>query len=79
MLEVIDDGCGMEQEKLFELQNSMNQSEGGYGLRNVNVRIKLWYGEAYGVFLESEPGVGTKVRIELPGSEMGGNRNDPDI
>ena len=76
VLEVIDDGCGMEQEKLFALQDSMNQSEGGYGLRNVNVRIKLWYGEEYGIFLESEPGVGTKVRIELPGSEMGGNGSD---
>lgn len=68
VLEVIDDGCGIEQEKLLALQNSMNQSEGGYGIRNVNIRIKLWYGEEYGVFVESEPGVGTKVRIELPGA-----------
>lgn len=69
ILEVVDDGCGIEQEKLLELQNAMNQSEGGYGLRNVNIRVKLWYGEIYGVFVESEPGVGTKVRIELPGAD----------
>lgn len=79
VLEVIDDGCGMEQEKLFALQSAMNQSEGGYGLKNVNIRIKLWYGEQYGVFLESEPGVGTKVRIELPGTDRKGNENDPEV
>lgn len=79
VLEVIDDGCGMEQEKLIALQSAMNQSEGGYGLKNVNIRIKLWYGANYGVFLESEPGVGTKVRIELPGADRKGNENDPEV
>ena len=67
VFEVIDDGCGMDQEKLMELQNSMNQSEGGYGLRNVNIRIKLQYGPQYGVYIESERGFGTKIRIEFPG------------
>lgn len=75
VLEVIDDGCGIEPKKLFGLQNSLNQSQGGYGLRNVNIRIKLWYGEAYGVFLESEPGVGTKVRIDLPGAGREGKED----
>lgn len=68
VFEVIDDGCGIEPEKLLLLQNSMNQSEGGYGLKNVNVRIKLQYGNGYGIYIESEPGFGTKVRIELPGA-----------
>lgn len=68
VFEVIDDGCGIEPEKLLLLQNSMNQSEGGYGLKNVNVRIKLQYGAEYGIYIESEPGFGTKVRIELPGA-----------
>lgn len=67
VFEVIDDGCGMAPEKLMELQTSMNLSEGGYGLRNVNIRIKLQYGLDYGIYIESEPGFGTKVRIELPG------------
>ena len=69
VFEVIDDGCGMDPEKLMELQNSMNRSEGGYGLRNVNIRIKLQYGPQYGVYIESERGFGTKIRIEFPGRE----------
>lgn len=67
VFEVIDDGCGIAPEKLMELQNSMNLSEGGYGLRNVNIRLKLQYGSDYGIYIESEPGFGTKVRIEIPG------------
>ena len=69
VFEVIDDGCGMDPEKLMQLQNSMNHSEGGYGLRNVNIRIKLQYGSQYGVHIESERGFGTKIRIEFPGRE----------
>lgn len=69
VFEVIDDGCGMDPEKLMQLQNSMNHSEGGYGLRNVNIRIKLQYGSQYGVYIESERGFGTKIRIEFPGRE----------
>lgn len=69
VFEVIDDGCGMDPEKLMDLQNSMNHSEGGYGLRNVNIRIKLQYGSQYGVYIESERGFGTKIRIEFPGRE----------
>ena len=67
VFEVIDDGCGMDSGKLMELQNSMNHSEGGYGLRNVNIRIKLQYGPQYGVYIESERSFGTKIRIEFPG------------
>ena len=69
VFEVIDDGCGMDPEKLMDLQNSMNHSGGGYGLRNVNIRIKLQYGPQYGVYIESERGFGTKIRIEFPGRE----------
>lgn len=69
VFEVIDDGCGMDPEKLMDLQNSMNHSEGGYGLQNVNIRIKLQYGPQYGVYIESERGFGTKIRIEFPGRE----------
>lgn len=38
----------------------------GYGLKNVNDRIKLLYGEEYGVKIFSRPGDGTRVEIRLP-------------
>ncbi len=66
ILEVIDDGRGIPPEKMLELQDSLDQSDAGHGLRNVNVRIRLQYGDEYGISLESEEGFGTKVRIELP-------------
>lgn len=63
---VSDDGRGIETEELLKLQESMEQAQDGMGLRNVNARIKLQYGARYGVSLESQPYLGTIVRIELP-------------
>lgn len=63
---ISDDGKGIEAEELLKLQKSMEQSDNGMGLRNVNARIKLQYGAKYGVSLESEPYLGTIVRLELP-------------
>ena len=52
-----DDGVGIED---------MSRLEKGYGVRNVIERIKLNYGEKYGVTFESSPGKGTKVTIVVP-------------
>lgn len=41
-------------------------STGGIGLRNVHERIKLRYGLAYGLTIDSEPGQGTRVTVRLP-------------
>ena len=63
---VSDDGRGIEMEALQALQESMEQAQNGMGLRNVNARIRLQYGGQYGVRLESQPYLGTVVRLELP-------------
>lgn len=52
-----DDGVGIDD---------MSRLENGYGVRNVIERIKLNYGEKYGVIFESSPGKGTKVTIVVP-------------
>lgn len=52
-----DDGVGIDD---------MSRLENGYGVRNVIERIKLNYGEKYGVTFESSPGKGTKVTIVVP-------------
>lgn len=73
-IHVIDDGVGISEDKLREL---LTESEDGpkasFGLYNVNNRIKLYFGEQYGLDLSSEVGKGTKVSIVLPIQERGRN------
>lgn len=57
-LEVEDNGCGFQQ-KNSRLHGS------GYGLKNVNERIQLEYGSAYGISFQSEEGKGTTVQIHI--------------
>jgi two-component system sensor histidine kinase YesM len=63
---VEDDGIGIEAERLHELQEKLRHSEEGYGLKNVDIRVKLNYGEEYGVKIASQLGKGTKVRVDIP-------------
>ena len=67
---ISDNGCGMDEEKLAEVIHNLNDFDNldrtHIGICNVNQRIKLQYGESYGVTIESTPGCGTKVTIRLP-------------
>ncbi len=67
---VKDDGVGIEEEKLEELRVGLNNFEKldktHIGLSNVNQRIKLLYGEEYGLIIQSKWMEGTTVIIELP-------------
>lgn len=67
VLSVADNGVGMEQEKA---QAILTEKSSGYGVRNVNSRIQLEYGEAYGLSIESGPGKGTKVTVRIPVVKM---------
>ena len=63
---VADDGLGIEPEKLVKLRTDLKQSQGGFGLKNVDIRVKLQYGENYGVNVESSLGTGTRICVEIP-------------
>lgn len=63
LIMVQDNGPGMEQEKADTLVTYQAQ---GYGLKNVNDRIRLLYGEDYAVRIFSRPGEGTKVEMRFP-------------
>lgn len=65
---VADDGVGMEPDRLEALvkRTDSPQDAIGYGLRNVNDRIQLYYGEEYGLQIKSELGQGTEVTLWLP-------------
>lgn len=68
-IEVSDNGLGIPQEQLEHLltDNTRSRSKGsGIGLRNVHQRIQLYFGEKYGLEIQSEPDEGTVVRIHLP-------------
>ncbi|WP_236575324.1 cache domain-containing sensor histidine kinase [Paenibacillus sp. USDA918EY] len=74
LFEIMDDGIGIGRERLKQVVSAMhaphspaNRGRGrGYGIRNVNERIKLYFGNDYGVQLYSTPGVGTTVLIRIP-------------
>jgi two-component system, sensor histidine kinase YesM len=71
-LSVMDTGSGIPNEKVNEINeilhtvNSIEHKKSGYGLFNVNDRIKLVYGPEYGLLIESLYGEWTKVIIHLP-------------
>lgn len=76
VITIKDDGLGMDTVKLEKLRRGLNSySENGrhIGVSNVHQRVKLKYGDAYGVTIDSVEGSYTKVEILLPGAdELGG-------
>ena len=66
---IIDTGPGIEPEEVRKLNgylSEMKESNLGLGLRNVNERIKLYFGAEYGITFKSAPGSGTEVSIHIP-------------
>ena len=70
---VADNGSGMSQEQLKTFQCSGKTSPKGHhsiGLAKVNQRLHSYYGEEYGLLVESIPGEGTIIDIVLPSSAI---------
>jgi len=72
---VKDNGLGMTEDQvagLFSDQVQVTSKKGsGIGVKNVNERIKLYFGEKYGLTIESEPDEGTVITIRLPAVPYG--------
>jgi two-component system sensor histidine kinase YesM len=73
LLEVHDDGVGFTPYKLARIQADMDSDsdaitlkDGGFGLENVNKRIKLFYGKQYGLTVDSQYQEGTRVTLAIP-------------
>lgn len=72
LLQVEDDGIGFTPEKLFQLQAELDDDSGdikmesGFGVGNVKKRIRLYYGNQYGLTVKSEYNVGTCVTLIIP-------------
>ncbi|MHA9741117.1 sensor histidine kinase [Robinsoniella peoriensis] len=63
VLRIRDNGEGMTRERIFYV---LSQDSDRIGLSNINQRLKLLYGEKYGLVIESTPGEGTMIIIHFP-------------
>lgn len=65
---ITDNGKGIDSESLGKIQLDLNSDNIGdrVGIYNVQSRIKLYYGEKYGLNIESQYGRGTVVTIKIP-------------
>lgn len=65
VLKVTDTGVGMDGEQLESALLNPAGDGGHFGLRSVDERIKLYFGEGFGVFIVSEEGEGTEVSVKI--------------
>ena len=69
-LEVWDNGAGISREKLAFINETLKRGgtdcKAGYGIYNVNERIRLFYGKEYGLHYESSFGLWTKAVLRIP-------------
>ncbi len=67
---VSDDGIGMDRETLEKLRVAITKpckdTDSGFGMANVNERIRMNFGPEYGLTLDSGPGRGTMVTVRIP-------------
>lgn len=63
---VEDNGVGMEPEQIEEIFRRKPDGKSGIGIKNVNDRLKIWFGEKYGVTITSVPDEGTRVTVRMP-------------
>jgi len=77
LIRISDDGLGMDEVRLgsineklgkssFSIASTEQEAKGGLALTNVNNRIRLLFGDEYGLHVFSIPDVGTDVEISLP-------------
>lgn len=82
---IMDNGTGMSGEELRRINHLLEGDEPGIkneynwqsiGLKNVHDRIRLLYGEEYGIRITSTPSVGTRVRVLLPLTVIQGEKEE---
>ena len=76
---ITDNGLGMSEDMVEILLSKdfvPSKKGSGIGVKNVNERIKLYFGSEYGLKVESEPDEGTKITIHLPAVVYGENDED---
>lgn len=63
---VEDNGMGMDEEQIEAIMSKERSDQAGIGIKNVNDRLKIYFGSMYGIQIHSVPDEGTKVYIRMP-------------
>lgn len=63
---VRDNGVGMSGEQIEAIMQHGPTDRTGIGIKNVNDRLKIYFGKSYGLHITSEPDIGTCVEIRMP-------------
>ncbi len=69
IITIEDNGRGIPKDKLIDLKEKIKNKENDsqmVGILNVDQRIKIKYGSEYGLEIDSQEGIGTKITIKLP-------------
>ena len=66
LLKVSDDGIGMAPEQVAALLQNEPSDRTGIGIKNVNDRLRIYFGPGYGLSIDSVPDEGTTVTIRMP-------------
>jgi two-component system sensor histidine kinase YesM len=67
LIHVSDDGCGIGEETLARIrEGGARSASGGYGIYNVQMRLKLHFGPEYGVEIFSQPEGGVRATVRIP-------------
>ena len=80
-----DNGIGFTPEKLAQLRAELEDDSGeiklesGFGLGNVNKRIRLYYGKPYGLSVQSEYTTGTCVTLVIPAKMETAPQNEDSV
>jgi two-component system sensor histidine kinase YesM len=70
VITISDNGIGMTEEQVDRMSETMNNitkfENEHIGIKNVHQRIRLMFGEKYGISIESKQGNGTRITISMP-------------
>ena len=66
LIVVSDNGVGMTEEQCRKILQKDRSDSGGIGVKNVNDRLVIYFGEGYGLTIQSELDVGTTVTVRIP-------------
>ena len=69
---VSDNGVGMTEEQCEKILKKEKSNSSGIGVKNVNDRLKIYFGDKYGLSIKSELDEGTEVTVRIPRIEESG-------